>query len=407
MNRQIHKNINDANSSSNYNIVAINSDFSFKCLIFSVLIAAMVYIFVLTGGDFISLMFAQGMVVLWVVYSIFINKGRFLFSAANGYILLVLAIVFYSNLVANHGNYEEVNNSLSFAVAHVFGIVFFIFAAQWAAYNLQLVKILRYISLILAPLILSALAIGLIDFEKSRAAPFALHPNWWGELAFGFILCSLVLSGFLLRSLFIVAGVGLMIIVQSRGALLATSISLCAYFFMCNRPVGLASIKRFFIIFSIFFFGLLFSLATGLLSEFIRIIESKVLLLNDPYRGVDSEMTGRFDAWMDAILIFIDNPIFGQGIDTLTEVHNGFLRWAAEGGILMLGLMTTLIITAMLWSWKKHHEWNFAVLIGVMAYMMTYPRALNLNLVGIVFFMALFSWQGVSARSVHRLFERP
>ncbi len=281
---------------------------------------------------------------------------------------------------------------------HIWGS-FFIFAAQWAASNLQLENLLGYISLMLAPLILSALYVGLIDFEKSRSIPFGLHPNWWEEVAFGFVLCSLVLKRFLLKAFFIGIGIGLMISVQSRGALLAVLVLFLAYFIMQFRPLGEASIKRLLILSVVFLVCLIISFVTGLLSEFLNIIESKVLLLNDPYRGIDSRMTGRLDGWMHAIMIFKDNPVFGQGIDTLLEVHNGFLRWAGEGGVLLLGVMMLLILSSMAWSWHRLHEWNFAVLMGIMAYLMTYPRALNMNLVSMVFFIALFSWKGVRVRS--------
>ena len=245
----------NANSPFNSTFSGLKQRLSLKCLIFSGLVAAMVYFFVITGGNFIFLMLVQGVFVLWLASSIFFSKGRFLFSALNSYILLILALVFFSNLYINHGNYEEVNGGFAFALAHVFGVLFFIFAAQWAASNLQLENLLGYISLMLAPLILSALYVGLIDFEKSRSIPFGLHPNWWGEVAFGFVLCSLVLKRFLLKAFFIGIGIGLMISVQSRGALLAVLVLFLAYFIMQFRPLGEASIKRLLIL-SVVFPGL-------------------------------------------------------------------------------------------------------------------------------------------------------
>ena len=145
--------------------------------------------------------------------------------------------------------------------------------------------------------------------------------------------------------------------------------------------------------------GLVLGMATDFWSAILDIVESKILLLNDPYRGVGSGLTGRLADWWIAIEIFVENPVFGQGFDTLTEVHNGFLRWAGEGGVLLLGVMLLLIITVLVRAWRSHNNWVFAALLGIMAYMMTYPRALNMNLVGMLFFLALFPWKGGHVRS--------
>ena len=215
-------------------------------------------------------------------------------------------------------------------------------------------------------------------------------------MAFGFILCSLTLNRAVTKIFFIVIGIGLMFTVQSRGALLGVAVSILAYLFMQSRPLGVVSVKKLKIFVIVMLGGLVFGMSTGLWLTILDIVESKILLLNDPYRGAGTGLTGRLADWWIAIEIFIENPIFGQGFDTLGGVHNGFLRWAGEGGILLLGVMLLLMITALVHSWHRSNDWVFAVLLGIIAYLMTYPRALNLNLVGMLFFFALFHWKGAS-----------
>ncbi len=399
MSSQFINRLNEGGRTFYYTAVRQKPRFWGTRLIFSGFIAAMVYIFAITGGNFKQLVIVQGIFVLWVVISIVSSQGRIVISAHSIFILLILAVVLSSNLFVNYGNYGAADRSFAFAVAHVGGILVFAFSAQWAVSNLQPDYILESMAWMLAPLVIWALAIGWVNGESSRAAPFGIHPNWWGEVAFGFILCSLALKRVMVKIFFIVIGVGLMIMVQSRGAFLAAIVSLLAYLIMQNRPFGIVAVKKLTIFGFIMFGGLIVVIATGLWSTILDIVESKILLLNDPYRGLDSDLTGRLAGWREAVAIFIENPVFGQGFDTLAGVHNGFLRWAGEGGILLLGFMLLLMISAMVRSWRIRNDWAFAALLGIMAYMMTYPRALNLNLVGMVFFLALFPWKGVRIRS--------
>jgi len=380
--------------------------FSVTSLIFSGLVSAMVYIFALTGGSFKQLVIVQVVFALWVMCSITFSQGRVVFSIHGIFILLVLAVVLTSNLAVNFNNYAAVDQSFAFSVAHVVGILIFAFAAQWAANNLQIDRILKYISWMLMPLIILALVLGWADAEGNRAEPFGVHPNWWGEVTFGFILCSLAVRRVTAKIFFIAAGIGLMVMVQSRGALLGAVVSLIAYLAMQNKQFGPVAVKRLVKFGVMTLGGLFFIMVTGLWTTIQNIVESKILLLDDPYRGVGSGLTGRFDGWWNAVAIFIENPIFGQGFDTLADVHNGFLRWAGEGGILLLGVMLLLIATALVRSWRRRNDWAFVALLGIIAYMMTYPRALNMNLVGMLFFFTLFPWRGALIRSGNVYFPR-
>ena len=365
------------------------------CLLFAGLIAAMVYVFAITGGSFQKLVITQGLFVLCVVFFIIFSQRRLAFTARGIFILLILALVLSGNLLVNFGNYVAADRSLAFAILHVGGILVFAFFAQWVVSNLQPEYVLKSTAWMLAPLVILALAIGQINVEIGRAAPFGVHPNWWGEVAFGFILCSLALSRVMAKMIFVVVGLGLMFTVQSRGALLGAIVSLLAYLAMQYRPLGQPIVRKLAISGVVMLGGLLFVMMTGSWLAILDFVESKILLIDDPYRGLDSALTGRLAGWREAVTIFNENPIFGQGFDTLLKVHNGFLRWAGEGGILLLGVMLMLMISAMVRSWRRRNDWAFAALLGIAAYMMTYPRALNLNLVGMVFLLALFPWKGV------------
>ena len=128
------------------------------------------------------------------------------------------------------------------------------------------------------------------------------------------------------------------------------------------------------------------------LAPTVTFFEDHILLLYDPYRGLGTGFTSRVYSWKESIDIFLKKPVFGHGLDTLNFVHNGFLRFASEGGIILFGVILVMILSALGSAWRKRNDLAFAILIGVIVYFMTYPRALNLNVVGVLFMLSLFPW---------------
>jgi len=243
----------------------------------------------------------------------------------------------------------------------------------------------------LVPLIIWTVILGLQT--SGRANPYALHPNWWGEMAFGFSLCALAVKRRKIKRIFISIAFFLMYMVQSRGAMLATVISVFIYWILQFRPFGKTELKRLIFNFLLVVSILFFLFFMDWLPLIVNFVEERILFLDDPYRGLGTGLTGRLDNWKESVAIFWGNPIFGHGVDTLIETHNGFLRLAAEGGIMLFGIILTLMFSAMLSAWRRRNNLVFAILLGISAYFMTYPRALNLNLVGFIFLLSLFSWK--------------
>jgi len=360
-------------------------------VVFAALIACMTYIFGLSGGNLILLMVAQGLFVFWTVFVVAVNRENVALNKGSINTLLILAAVLVSNVVVNMNSLASLNTSIPFVSAHIVGILMFAFAAIWATSELQPSYILKCLAWMLLPIIVLAIAVGSIQEVYGRATPFGVHPNWWGEVAFGFVLCSLALRRVLIRSLFVSLGFLLMYMVQSRGALLGALAAVMTFWAMHYRPLNYKAMRNLALVGVAALIGLLIMFASGIWVSIVEFIFSEVLFLDDPNRGIDSDLTGRIDGYLEAAAIFLENPIFGQGFDTLLDVHNGFLRWAGEGGLILLGVMIYLMVSAMKRTWRCRDDWGFAVIFGIATYLLTYPRALNLNLVGLLFFLAIFA----------------
>ncbi|CAB5084764.1 hypothetical protein D3OALGB2SA_885 [Olavius algarvensis associated proteobacterium Delta 3] len=369
---------------------------SHSCLyiVFSILIAQMAYIFVITGGSFKALVIAQGIFIIGTNLIFIFKIHELNFSIYNLSVWFILGIIIFLNIIINIGNYSEINDEYRFAAAHMGAILGAAFVVQWAAENLEIKVLLEVLAWTVAPLIFYAFILGAyILIEKDRFFPLGIHPNWWGELAFGFVVCSLALRKKSIKIIFITFGIFLMYLVQSRGALLAAIMTIVVQYFFNLRPFDKSSITRMIFTCLIIFLITVICFFVGWLMPIIVFLEENILFLKDPLRGLGTGLTNRLEGWIHAKEIFYENPIFGQGIDTLGDVHNGFLRMAAEGGIIFIGVIVILIVSSMIDAWKKRNDIIFSILFGIIAYFFTYPRMLNLNIAGIIFLITLFKWK--------------
>jgi len=112
------------------------------------------------------------------------------------------------------------------------------------------------------------------------------------------------------------------------------------------------------------------------------------------------------EGWHQALSIFAENPIFGQGLDTLNEVHNGFLRLAGEGGLLLLLPILFMMGMAVYQSLKNRNYLALSVLFGYAVYALTYPRMLNMNLASAIFYLCVFYWPKNSSTAKQRIHEQ-
>src|SRR5690606_17206087 len=87
---------------------------------------------------------------------------------------------------------------------------------------------------------------------------------------------------------------------------------------------------------------------------------------------------------------FGSNLVFGNGFDTMSEVHNGFLRIASENGLALLLPLCIIIAVALRSALAKRDPLSSAILLGYFAYVFTYPRMFNMNVAAALFYLALF-----------------
>ena len=372
---------------------------------FAIALAAMAYIFALSGGKLPLLVIAQGSVMLIAVLGFVFPKYSSL-RRGNAVWLSVLSVAMFSAILFNTGNYSETSVSVEFALVHIGGVIGMLFALQWAATNLMAQRVLRNLAFLLTPLVMFAIAISLTSGGlASRQSPLDIHPNWWGELGFALTACALAMPRWWARAVPIAAAVILFVLVQSRGALLAAFSSIVTYLLLSTRWHRLLNPSRLAIVSALATFAsvtfLVYQHHTIQAWLFIR---DDILLWNNPYRGADSGLTGRVTGWQDAFAIFMESPIFGNGIDTLTDVHNGFLRLAGEGGLILLLTIGALIGVGLRNAAKARNYLAISIMLGYIIYAMTYPRMLNMNLAAVVFYLSVFPWK---EGSLARLNQHP
>lgn len=315
------------------------------------------------------------------------------FNQYNLIFVLVLTLMMLLNVIVNLHRYSELTVSAQFVLLHITGLAGMLFALQWAATNLSPQLIFRWLAYILTPLIFWAIYVSVGQSTSVRAAPFGLHPNWWGELTFAYVFCVLSLPRLRYRVVLIVISLFFLYILRSRSGLTGVAACLGSYFFMLKAPWywHKRTIKT-----SYFFAGIVLVTLTLLLHQYLEaalyFFLHEVLLLNDPYRGLGTGFTGRLEGWGSALGTFYENPLFGAGIDTLSEVHNGFLRLAGEGGLLLCTAVLLPLALTLIHATREKNHLAVAMILGYSAYVMFQPRMLNMNVASMLFFLCLFRW---------------
>ena len=370
---------------------------------FAIALATMAYVFALSGGNLPLLVIAQGSVMLIAVLG-FMFPSYSSLRRENAVWLSVLSVAMFSAILFNTGNYSETSVSVEFALVHIGGVIGMLFALQWAATHLMAQRVLRNLAYLLTPLVMFAIAISLTSGDlASRQSPLDIHPNWWGEIGFALTACALAMPRWWARAVPIAAAAMLFFLVQSRGALLAAFSSIVIYLLLSTRWHRLLNPSRLAIVSALATFaGVTFLVHQHHTIQAWLFIRDDVLLWNNPYRGVDSGLTGRLSGWKEALDIFMAQPVLGQGIDTLTDVHNGLLRLAGEGGLMLLLAMGSFIGIGLRNALKAKNHLAVSIMLGYLIYAMTYPRMLNMNLAAVVFYLSVFPWKMYSSRQLNQ-----
>lgn len=307
------------------------------------------------------------------------------------------------SILTNTSSYPTSDGTtIQFATVHAAGVIAMTLCMSWAASNLNVHRLAQTLAVLLSPLIGYALILSIQGGGTAvRQVPLGLHPNWWGELAFAFVVSSLALRNSL-RVTFIALALVLMVLVESRGALLATIVSLSIWCILHIKDVRLTWNRV-----SVLAILMAIGVAIVALNQDWIVLASafamdEILLLHDPYRGIGTGLTGRVDDWLYAVDVFASKLVFGNGFDTMSEVHNGFLRIASENG-LALFLPLCIIIAVAIWSaFERREIFALAILLSYLAYAFTYPRMLNMNVAAALFYLTLFR----SVRQISPLYFR-
>lgn len=228
-------------------------------------------------------------------------------------------------------------------------------------------------------------------YRWERWEPFDLQPNWWGMMALGFAWGALLAKDIKIRIIGFGSAFMFMVALQSRGSIVAL---LPAFFLSSGLFVplskkrfvwlGIASIALLFV--SI---GASFVLEKGFLGLVFDYIAKDVFLVDDPYRGAGTGLTGRTEGYLLAWDAFTNSPIWGGGFGEYGFVHNGFLLVLAEGGLLAFSGMLFLMGRAFIQFYRKRDWVSLGFFLSYVAAIMTFPRSFNINMTGIAFIILL------------------
>lgn len=230
---------------------------------------------------------------------------------------------------------------------------------------------------------------------------FGLHPNLGGEVLFGCIITVAFAPSRLLR-----LGVGAVILVlltllQSRaafgGAVLVYAGTEALYlvrgksWHVQGRVVG---------------FGLLVVAVIGLTVILVNPrtpvsaadwVSDRILLLDNPYRGLNTGFAGRTETWSVALESFQESPLMGEGMDrsgttaTGTQVHNGYLALLAEYGLVGVGFF--VVLAQGLIRTLRRGSISFVMLVACLFVFLFNARAVNLNVFPFLMWLLCLPWR--------------
>lgn len=353
--------------------------------VLAIVYCAQAYVFPLSGGNVFDLYVAQFFfvvffIVLYILGMISIGKV----SKQNLISIICVSIYLLTTIIVNQNSYT-INQEI-FTTIKLLGFLTTWTIFAWFSCNADIARFLRYIAICLLPLLIYVVIISYNRSIESRAAPFGLQPNWWGELTVAF---AIAISGYrkLIYRIFFYALAAIVIfIVQSRSAWLALGfIGLIEFGRLSeSKPTGMR-LKLLSII--------ICAVALGFIVAPIRLfIVNKILFLNNPYRGLGTGLTGRTSGWMDAISAGLRSPIFGSGFSTYLFVHNGYLQVFAEGGIFFFSAVCLWIIYKISCLLHRSAWLQLTAVAAPAAFIFVEPRMFNLNMDSMMFWLGMLHW---------------
>ena len=128
----------------------------------------------------------------------------------------------------------------------------------------------------------------------------------------------------------------------------------------------------------------------GIKQALVGFVAGDVLLLDDPRRGLDSGATGRADGWLVALRMFAEAPFLGAGLGvsskqvediTGSALHNGHLVLLGDLGVILYGIVSTVIVGALVRLAAGGDLRLLGLLLGYLIVLLVQPRSINVSVV--------------------------
>jgi hypothetical protein len=228
---------------------------------------------------------------------------------------------------------------------------------------------------------------------------FGMHPNLGGEVLFACAIFIAFSSSFTVRVVFGLLICALLLLLQSRAALVGTVLVIAIGEFIRMTWYGSAQARRqkWMFLFTASGAALLGTvvLAPSTLESGISLVSSQILLIDDPDRGVGTGMVGRDVTWQHAMSLFRGNPFFGVGLDRAApdeemDIHSGYLSLLAEFGLLSIPLLLVMLLG--LRHAMRQRSLRVAVIVACMFVFIFNARSINLNAFPLILWIACLPW---------------
>jgi O-antigen ligase len=177
------------------------------------------------------------------------------------------------------------------------------------------------------------------------------HPNHLGLVAFGPLMCSLLVRSRVIAACMIAINFVIIAAAESRSSLIAAFLGILVYLTL-KTTRGRKRKSTLVLIGTAIASAILAVIYQDAIEEWV----SSLLFLNDKYRGLGTGFTGRLNAWQEAYDLFRGSPWFGVGfrmheqyMTTLSSAHNGYLSLLAEVGV--VGTVAFMALTLFA-SWR-------------------------------------------------------
>jgi O-antigen ligase len=314
--------------------------------------------------------------------------------------LLILIAILGLSIVVNITHYSYAD--LMICAVRITAVVMFITLIAAIEMNVHARRILRMVLLTVScslALLFVFASIVTPVWYWGRFAPNGMQPNWWGEVLFVVVFGGAFTSKMVLRyGLWALALVGV-ILVQSRESLLSAVLLITVVTLAGMRSrsvVAIAVACTIGVMLDVFVFQ------TRLSSAAQDFVAEDVLLLNDPYRGLGTGASGRDINVRFGLELFAAHPLTGVGFGrssglageaTGLPIHNGYVMLLADLGTPLFAIAAIIIIGA-LWLSFARKDWEIlGMIVGFMFGLLWAPRAINMSLPTMLFWVCVTrSW---------------